>query len=352
MLFPEESRYRNVTRSTAGCILFIIIVLIFWGLVNPISDIRTRQIKTEENDLHLYRAIAERIRSGEGYYESSKAELVKRGYPTGSIFNWRPPLLSWALGHLPDLRIAKAAAMLLSLITVWLWVSIFGKELPFSKVFVGSFLVLGGPLSSVATEAYLGHEFWAGTLITSSILFYTKGWRCIAFSAGILALLIRELALPFIIVMICLSSFERKYQETAIWALGIILFIIMMVIHSFHIKEIAPPDAIYSYSKWITFGGWNLILGTASSHPYFILFPPWFYAVLLPLVLLGLSGWKGPLGSRLGLTVGAYVFIFLFVGQDFNRYWGGLYTDLMFPGLLYLFPVTSDLCRPFSISKG
>ncbi len=352
MLFPEESRYRNVTRNTAGCILIIIIGIIFWSLVNPISDIRFDRVKPEESDFHLYRTIADRIRSGEGYYESAKTELVKRGYPTGSVFNWRPPLLGWALGHLPDLRIARAAAISLSLMTLWLWVSVFGKELQFSKAFVGSFLVLGGTLSSLTTEAYLGHEFWAGTLITSSILFYVKGWRYPAFLTGILALFIRELALPFVMVMICFSVYEAKYKETAVWALGIMLFFFMMVIHAFHVREIAPPDAIYSYSAWITLKGWNFVLGASSFHPYFILFPPWFTAVILPLVLLGLSGWKGPLGARLGLTVGTYVVIFLFIGQDFNRYWGGLYTDLLFPGLLYLFTVTSDLCRPFSILKG
>lgn len=352
MLFPEESRYRNVSRSTAGCILIIVIGIIFWSLLNPISDIRSRQIKPEESDFHLYRTIADRVRSGEGYYESAKAELVKRGYPTGSLFNWRPPLLGWALGHLPNLRIAKAAAIILSFITLWLWVSLLGKELPFGKVFVGSFLVLGAPLSSLATQAYLGHEFWAGTLITSSILFYAKGWRNLAFFTGVLSLLIRELALPFVMVMICFSVYEVKYKETAIWVFGILLFILMMVIHSFHVKEIAPPDAVYSYSEWITLHGWNFVLGTSIAHPYFILFPSWFAAVILPLVLLGLSGWKGPLGSRLGLTVGTYVFIFLFIGQNFNRYWGGLYTDLMFPGLLYLFTVTFDLCRPFNILKG
>jgi hypothetical protein len=119
----------------------------------------------------------------------------------------------------------------------------------------------------------------------------------------------------------------------------------MMAIHSAFVKEVVPPDIIYSYTEWITLGGWPFVLRTASMHPYLFLLPAWVTAILVPLLLLGLSGWKGPLGSRIGLTVGIYIFLFLFVGQEFNRYWGVLYANLMLPGLLYFLAAGSDLSR-------
>ena len=48
-----------------------------------------------EGDTALYRAEVDRIRAGEGYYEAASAELVQRGYPTASVFNWRTPLPMW-----------------------------------------------------------------------------------------------------------------------------------------------------------------------------------------------------------------------------------------------------------------
>ena len=93
-------------------------------------------------DLRCYRSIADRIRSGEGYYQAAYSELLARGYPTTSIFNWRTPLLSWTFGHLPDLRIAQAMAIILSLFSIWLWVNISSLELSFGKVAAGSILLL------------------------------------------------------------------------------------------------------------------------------------------------------------------------------------------------------------------
>jgi len=257
-------------------------------------------------------------------------------------------LLAWVLGNVSEI-VGRAIAILLSLVTVCVWVSILGEELQFGKVFAGSFLFLGAPIYSLSADVYLAHEFWTGTLICVSILFYARGWRYLAFTAGLLALFIRELALPFVIVMLLLSLYEKKHKEAAVWILGIIAFSIMMVIHYFNVKEVMPPDRIYSYARWVTLGGWKFVLSTASVHPYLLLLPSWIAAVLVPLMLLGLTGWKGPLGLRMGLTVGIYMFIFLFVGQTFNLYWGSLYVNLLFPGLLYLPLVTSDLCRSVNL---
>ena len=205
----------------------MVVGLIIFGLGSLTPDNPDKSGGGE--DLHCYRSIVDRIRSGEGYYQAAYSELVSRGYPTGSIFNWRPPLLGWTFGHLPDLRITQASAIFLSLFTLWLWVSVSSKELSFGRVAIGSLLLLGSPIYSFSPDIYLSHEFWAGALITLSIFSYAKGWRCLAYASGILALLIRELSLPFVVVMLLLSLKNRKYRETLIWAFGVALFLIMMV---------------------------------------------------------------------------------------------------------------------------
>jgi len=317
MLFPKRTRYFNIPCNTARLTITMVVGLIFLGLVSFTSDNPDKSGGGE--DLRCYRSIVDRIRSGEGYYQAAYSELVSRGYPTGSIFNWRPPLLAWTFGHLPDLRIAQAAAIFLSLFTIWLWVNISSMELSFGKVAAGSILLLGAPIYSFLPDIYLAHEFWAATFISVSILTYVNGRRFLAFTAGILALFIRELSLPFVAVMLVLSLHERKYREALLWASGFAAFLIMMVFHAFYIKEFAQPDNIYAFENWVTFRGWKFVLETTRMHPYLFLLPDWFIAVLVPIMLLGISGWRGPLGSRIGLTVGIYVLIFFFIGQDFNR---------------------------------
>src|SRR5262245_1064005 len=71
------------------------------------------------NDLRLYRAIVDRVHHGEPYYDAAEAELRARGYPMRSVFNWRPPLYAWLLGHLPALAWGRALFIILALSTVW-----------------------------------------------------------------------------------------------------------------------------------------------------------------------------------------------------------------------------------------
>jgi hypothetical protein len=73
----------------------MVVGLIFLGLVSSASDIPNNS--GEGEDLRCYRSIVDRIRSGEGYYKAAYSELLSRGYPTGSVFNWRTPLLGWTL---------------------------------------------------------------------------------------------------------------------------------------------------------------------------------------------------------------------------------------------------------------
>ena len=149
-----------------------------------------------------------------------------------------------------------------------------------------------------------------------------KGWRWIALAAGILSLLIRELAFPFIAVMLILSIRERKYKEAFIWTSGIAWIPIMMVIHISHIKDFVRPTTYMHLRNGSLWPDWKFVLETAGMHPYLFLVPDWFIAVLVPFTLIGLSGWGGPLGTRIGLTVGIYVLIFLFIGTAFQPVFG------------------------------
>ena len=344
MLFPKTTRYSNISCNTARLIIILVVGLIISGFASFSSDNSNSNRGGE--DLRCYRSIVDRIRSGEGYYQAAYGELLSRGYPTGSIFNWRTPLLGWAFGHLPDLRIAQALAILLSLFSLWLWINISSIELSFGKVAAGSILLLGAPIYGFLPDIYLAHEFWAGTLISVSIFTYVKGWRWLAMASGILSLLIRELAFPFVTVMLLLSFHERKYREASIWAIGLVAFLILMVCHVLNIKEFFMNGNIYTVTHWITLNGWKFVLDTAKMHPYIFLLPAWLISILVPLILLGMSGWSGPLGSRISLTVGIYIISFLFVGMEFNRYWGVLYVNLLPLGVLYAPTVIRQLfCR-------
>jgi hypothetical protein len=61
--------------------------------------------------------------------------------------------------------------------------------------------------------------------------------------------------------------------------------------------------------------------------------------------LLGLAGWSGAVGSRVGLTVGMYVAAFLFAGRPIHAYWGLMYAPLLPLGLVWAPRALGDLIR-------
>ena len=67
--------------------------------------------------------------------------------------------------------------------------------------------------------------------------------------------------------------------------------------------------------------------------------------VILPLALLGAAGWRGTVGTRVALTMGAYVFAFSIAGRQDNYYWGLMYAPLMPLGLTFAPRALADLWK-------
>ena len=66
------------------------------------ANMRGQRGKACSGDIALYLAEIQRIHAGENYYQVAAEELVSRGYPTASVFNWRTPLPMWLIGKLPE----------------------------------------------------------------------------------------------------------------------------------------------------------------------------------------------------------------------------------------------------------
>jgi hypothetical protein len=180
------------------------------------------------------------------------------------------------------------------------------------------------------------HELWVGILISLSLFAYTKGWRGLSLTSGILSLFIRELALPFVAIMLFSSLLERRRGEAAIWLSGILAFFIELSFHALQVNEFTKSSGSLDFTQWFAFGGWNFVLATIQTHPFLIILPSWCTAILAPIALIGFLGWRGSLGSRAGLAVLTYVLSFLIVGKSINAYWGLMYCNLIPLGLLYI----------------
>jgi hypothetical protein len=326
----------NLTPSRSILIIIILMASILYGVAvcRPLPI--TSGGIPKPADLQCYQNIIERIQAGESYYFAAGKELRTFGYTTASVFNWRLPTLAWFLGKLPSLKTGQTIAIILAIITLLLWMMVFHRNnYTVWQVFFGGLILSGPVIYSILPGPFLAHEFWAGTLIALSLAAHSLGWRYSAVAAGVLALLLRELSLPFVFIMMMFAYIEGQRREALLWFAGIIAFGAAMLLHWSIVTPLITGNDKVLQGGWIVFGGWPFVLNTAQMHPFLILAPPWVIAIILPISLLGLLGWRDAAGIRVASTVGIYVLAFMIVGRSFNIYWGLMYAFLMPLGLLH-----------------
>ena len=345
MFVKNTTRFHNLSPLSSILLIAMLILTIAYGLIvcKPLIPNNVSR-STAVSDSDYYRSILERIRAGEGYYAAAGDELRRRGYATSSVFNWRLPVLALLLGHLPGMDTGRVLALILALITLLIWMTVFHKyQYSFGQVMAGGLLLAGPVIYGLSSEPCLYHEFWAGILIALSLAAYGKGWRSVSVICGLTALLLRELTLPFVCVMMALAYMEGRRREALVWFVGIIAFGGELFFHWSIVRNLITEKDLAHPHGWIVFSGWPFVLHTTQMHPYLLIAPSWVTAIILPPALFGLAGWRGKLGTRVACTVGIYILAYFFVGLPFNQYWGLMYVFIMPLGLLHAPRVLRDL---------
>lgn len=283
----------------------------------------------EKTDLELYRRIVNHVHDGEGYYDAAGRELRAMGYPTRSVFNWRTPLYAWVNGLLPGPLWGKSLLIVLCLITIVLAGDFVLREGSLTMAVTNGLLLVGALLWCIGPDNCLVTELWAGVLITLSICAYARDRWPIAVVLGIVALFFRELALPYCLISAGMAWRGRKRAELVAWLVGLGLYGLFMASHAMEVLSRITPNDLAHKSGWIQFGGVGFLLATARMNFLLMGLPAWCTAVYVPLALLGLVTWRGPIGTRVALAAGAYAAAFLVVGMQINFYWGLMYTPLL-----------------------
>lgn len=280
-------------------------------------------------DIALFRAIVDRVHAGEGYYDAFGADLRARNYPAASVFNWRMPLPLWLIGRLPEIVLAKVLLSLIGL-TVLVWGFDWNaRETSLTASFVSSLALTGAVMPAVLGDLMVMPELWSGLLIALSLCCYGRNQRTAAVAAGVAALFFRELAAPYVLLMMAFAVRERQWKELARWSLGIAVF---AVHYGLHVSQVVahqlPTDRTHPES-WIQFLGLPFVISTAQMNCYLLLLPQWVTALFVVLALAGIAAWKTPAHARLGSTIWGFCAAFCVVGQPFNQYWGSMYAPLL-----------------------
>jgi hypothetical protein len=163
-------------------------------------------------------------------------------------------------------------------------------------------------------------------------------WRAVAASAGIAALLFRELALPYCLVAGGLSLWQRRYWEAALWGKGLAGFGLLLVWHVLEVRSELAEEGIAGggagLAQWVRCGGLDFVLLTARMNSLLFHWPAALLWLYMLLALIGLAN-RTDFASRVScLAALLYLLAFAIVGRPENFYWGLLYAPLLPAGIV------------------
>ncbi len=341
-----QSRYADLSSGPARLVLLVLACLIVYGVFIA-QDLTWSKENTAPGggDSDNYQRIAERVRNGEDYYQAANLELSSNNYRTSSVFDFRLPTLAFLMALVPKKGMAQFLLGAMALLNMFLWLRYWlEQEKSVLNASLGSLLLLGSSMPCFLRIPSFFHEVWAGTLVSISLVTYLDRKWAISVAAGIAALCFRELALPFVLIMLGFALYERRFREVLAWLAGLAGFALYLGIHASLVAEVAQESALTG-SRWLSWGGWTFLLRTAQSNAFLMLSPKWVTAVAFPLALLGLVGWKNAISMRIITTTAAFSLAFLVIGQSFNVYWGLMYAHILALGMAYALPSLVDLTR-------
>lgn len=357
-----EDRFARWPRLPARLALLAFALLLIASALVPITageqDIVTKNFvenlsgaevagaeRPRDDDLALYDTVIERIGTGENYYTVIAQEHRRSDYPVTPGWAVRLPTLAYInmwLGPVGQM----IAAILLMLAVLKTWWTRLGEEASDPRTRrIGLALVFFGASLGLNRYYFVLHELWAGMLLALAFGLHRPGrkWGA-ALAVTALALMIREHAFPFVLLMGALALWRRDWKEAAAWgALAGAFIAVLMVHHHYVALQVLPSDRpspawleLRGLSGWLS----NVVL---SSNMRFM--PHWIAGPLMILAVLGWAGWRTPAGLFGTLLYLGYGLAFMIAGRPDNFYWGAMVAPVMFLGLAFAPRAIASLWR-------
>ena len=307
-----------------------------------------------QTDLMLYENIVAGVRGGGNYYEVAADALRAGGYPLRPFLTFRMPALAVSLAALPnwtilpgllDLRPAQLILALLLLGMLFSWGKRLREALPgtIPRVAAG-ILLLGSLLAFVQSDLIAFHEIWAGPLVAWSLALRRPGRWVEAVALGLAAMLIRETAALYVVIMAVCAGLEGERREAIGWGVALLLFGAALGVHAWAVAGVTGPlDP--SSPGWTGLQGFGLFVKSLTLSTALQLFPLAAGALLTGLVLFGWAAWDDPMGTRMIAILAAYAAaISLFARLD-TFYWGLMVAPVFLLGLVFVPDGLRDLVR-------
>ncbi len=341
------SRFAAWSRWPARALLILVALLVAYPLIQTAAPVPkvSGSVAEDRADVLLYDHIVDQVRAGGNYYRVAAKAQREGGYPLRPFVTMRPPTLAVLQATLPNRTAVSILFWTLLATTISAWAHrLRACALPMPRVILGTLLVAGGAATLTLPELLVWHEAWAALLIALSLALRSDRRFSASVGVGLAAVLIREIAIVYPLVMLGVALLERRWREAGAWTSIILVFAAFIAWHAMQVAAVVRPDDIAS-PGWAAAGGWRFVVTMLwLTGPWRVL-PFWVASFGISLALLGWSGWRTATGARGALILGGYAIAFALFGRPDNFYWGFLVAPLLPLGLLMVPKALVDLSR-------
>jgi hypothetical protein len=348
------SRWAPLGRPSAIGVVLLLIALLTAAILGAatatssaapaITQNRTTARTQTNRDLALYEAISRRVAAGGDYYSVAADELRRGNYPLKPFVAFRLPTLAVAGAWLGRSGLLVLQWSLFAAVLAAWWFRLEGQfSDPRRRVSAVMLAAAGVAVAVTGRYLYL-HEVWAGALIALSLALHRPGRWGWSVAIAAIALSIRELALPYVLLMAALALWRRDWREAGGWAAITLLFAVALPWHQAAVAAVVLPSDPAS-PGWASLGGWAGMLRTFHLAGPLRWLPAVAAAPVIILSLFGWASWKSPTGLAATLMYLGYGIAFMLFGRANNFYWGLMVAPAFLVGLAFLPRAFSDLAR-------
>jgi hypothetical protein len=345
------SRFAALSKRRARVALGVLIVLLaacLTALVVPdpaavATGPATSQ--SEQTDLMVYEKIVAGVKGGGDYYTVATDTLRAGGYPLRPFLTVRMPSLALVQAALPDWGPAVLLYLLAAYVGI-VWGSRLGDALPRALPRIAALLLLiGSMLAFLQADLAAFHEIWAGLLIALSLGLRRPGRWLEPVAFGLVAMLIRETAALYVLVMLAMAWFEGERREASGWLVALALFAAALAAHAYAVMGVTGPHDPAS-PGWSGLLGFGFFVKSLSLATALQLLPIAAAALIVGLCLFGWAAWNDPLGLRMLATLAAYAALIGIFARSDTFYWALMVAPVFLTGLVFVPDGLRDLFRP------
>ncbi|NYT39261.1 hypothetical protein HZY97_00690 [Sphingomonas sp. R-74633] len=346
----EPTRFAALGRGRARIALGILSLFLLLSLTAlvalgppPVSGDPAKRAD-DQSDVVLYENIVAGVAHGGGYYEVAADALRAGNYPLRPFICFRLPGLAMVEAHLPKpVTLGLLYALVAAVFAVW-GMKLRSGMTRWPPVAIGLTLLAGGLMAFVQPDLWAFHEIWAGLLVALALGIRKPGRWIEAVGIALLAMLIRETAALFAIVMFAAAWLEGQKREAIGWGAALACLAVALGFHFYAVNQVTSA-ADPTSPGWAGLGGYGffakaMVLSTALQ-----LFPLALGVLLFTLALFGWISWKDQAAARVAGTLAAFGLVIALFARPDTFYWALMVAPLSLIGLAFAPDALRDLFR-------